>query len=223
MTHRLVKLIRGALLPTTLPQAERSLYGGWENKTELTGAWLTQIIHIVRCSLVHWLCAIFTWFYTCILHFEAFLSLSLWPSSFRGCHEALSALEIPNDLLQVIQDLLLDLRVHCLMMTLLHTTEGEAGLKSRKSNGGKQSLNTNMFWTEFRSWLNVLGLLGQSFCLLIADRRMWIKQWLDVVNEIAMLIGWMTCHLTHLDINNATQLIAMVYYFNFGLCCCLLF
>ncbi|XP_070817156.1 exocyst complex component 2 isoform X2 [Chaetodon trifascialis] len=88
MTHRLVKLVRGALLPATLPQAEQSLYGGWENKTELTGAWLTQIIHTVR-----------------------------------ACHEALSALEIPNDLLQVIQDLLLDLRVHCLMVTLLHTTE----------------------------------------------------------------------------------------------------
>lgn len=88
MTHRLVKLIRGALLPATLPQAELSLYGGWENKTELTGAWLTQIIHTVR-----------------------------------GCHEALSALEIPNDLLQVIQDLLLELRVHCLMLTLLHTSD----------------------------------------------------------------------------------------------------
>lgn len=50
MTHRLVKLIRGALLPTTLPQAELSLYGGWENKTDLTGVWLTQIIHIVRYS-----------------------------------------------------------------------------------------------------------------------------------------------------------------------------
>uniref|UniRef100_A0A3P8TGJ0 Exocyst complex component 2 n=1 Tax=Amphiprion percula TaxID=161767 RepID=A0A3P8TGJ0_AMPPE len=88
LTNRLVKLIRGALLPTTLPQGELSLYGGWENKTELTGAWLTQIIHTVR-----------------------------------GCHDALSALEIPNDLLQVIQDLLLELRVHCLMLTLLHTTE----------------------------------------------------------------------------------------------------
>uniref|UniRef100_A0A7N8YJK6 Exocyst complex component 2 n=1 Tax=Mastacembelus armatus TaxID=205130 RepID=A0A7N8YJK6_9TELE len=88
LTSRLVKLIRGALLPTTLPQGELSRYGGWENKTELSGAWLTQIIHIVR-----------------------------------GCHDALSALEIPNDLLQVIQDLLLELRVHCLMMTLLHTTE----------------------------------------------------------------------------------------------------
>uniref|UniRef100_A0A3P9IRA0 Exocyst complex component 2 n=1 Tax=Oryzias latipes TaxID=8090 RepID=A0A3P9IRA0_ORYLA len=88
LTNRLVRLIRGALLPTTLPQAELNLYGGWEGKTELKGVWLTQIIHTVR-----------------------------------GCHEALSALEIPNDLLQVISDLLLDLRVHCLMMTLLHTTE----------------------------------------------------------------------------------------------------
>uniref|UniRef100_A0A1A7Z6U8 Exocyst complex component 2 n=1 Tax=Iconisemion striatum TaxID=60296 RepID=A0A1A7Z6U8_9TELE len=88
LTNRLVKFIRGALLPTTMPPAELSLYGGWEDKTELTGAWLTQIIHIVR-----------------------------------ACHEALSTLEIPNDLLQVIQDLLFELRVHCLMMTLLHTTE----------------------------------------------------------------------------------------------------
>uniref|UniRef100_A0A3P9NYN4 Exocyst complex component 2 n=1 Tax=Poecilia reticulata TaxID=8081 RepID=A0A3P9NYN4_POERE len=88
LTNRLVKLIRGALLPTTLPQGELRVYGGWEDKTELTGAWFTQIIHTVR-----------------------------------GCHEALSTLEIPNDLLQVIQDLLLDLRVHCLMVTLLHTSE----------------------------------------------------------------------------------------------------
>ncbi|XP_068445790.1 exocyst complex component 2 [Clinocottus analis] len=88
MINRLVKLVRGALLPTTLPQGELSFYGGWENKTELTGAWLTQIIHIVR-----------------------------------ACHESLSALEIPNDLLQVIQDVLLELRVHCLMVSLLHTTE----------------------------------------------------------------------------------------------------
>ncbi|XP_029004907.1 exocyst complex component 2 isoform X2 [Betta splendens] len=88
LTNRLVRLIRGAILPTTLPQQELSFYGGWESKAELTGAWHTQIIHTVR-----------------------------------ACHEALSALEIPNDLLQVIQDLLLELRVHCLMITLLHTTE----------------------------------------------------------------------------------------------------
>lgn len=42
-------------------------------------------------------------------------------------------MEIPNDLLQVIQDLLLDLRVHCLMVTLLHTTEGERGQALVKS------------------------------------------------------------------------------------------
>lgn len=118
LTNRLVKLIRGAVLPTTLPQGELSFYGGWENKTELSGAWLTQIIHIVRFG-----------------SFERRVSCgpagrsspSLCPSS-RGCYEALSALEIPNDLLQVIQDLLLELRVHCLMMTLLHTTDGEGGV-----------------------------------------------------------------------------------------------
>uniref|UniRef100_A0A3B3ZBA2 Exocyst complex component 2 n=1 Tax=Periophthalmus magnuspinnatus TaxID=409849 RepID=A0A3B3ZBA2_9GOBI len=88
VTNRLVKLIRGALLNGTLPPHEQSLYGGWESKADLTGQWMTQIIHTVR-----------------------------------GCHEALSALEIPNDLLQVIQDLLVDLRVQCLVVTLLHTTE----------------------------------------------------------------------------------------------------
>uniref|UniRef100_A0AAQ4NVW9 Exocyst complex component 2 n=1 Tax=Gasterosteus aculeatus aculeatus TaxID=481459 RepID=A0AAQ4NVW9_GASAC len=98
MINRLVKLVRGALLPTTLPQGELSSYGGWENKTELTGAWLTQIIHIVR-----------------------------------ACHEALSTLEIPNDLLQVIQDLLLELRVHCLMVTLLHTTDDVKGLAEKEN------------------------------------------------------------------------------------------
>uniref|UniRef100_A0A672R6L8 Exocyst complex component 2 n=1 Tax=Sinocyclocheilus grahami TaxID=75366 RepID=A0A672R6L8_SINGR len=44
-------------------------------------------------------------------------------SAFILSHEALSALEIPNDLLQVIQDLLQDLRVHCLLTTLQHTEE----------------------------------------------------------------------------------------------------
>ncbi len=48
--------------------------------------------------------------------------------SLRLSHEALSALEIPNDLLQVIQDLLQDLRVHCLLTTLQHTEEGNYSL-----------------------------------------------------------------------------------------------
>uniref|UniRef100_A0A8C7I8C2 Exocyst complex component 2 n=1 Tax=Oncorhynchus kisutch TaxID=8019 RepID=A0A8C7I8C2_ONCKI len=86
VTHRLVKLVRGALLPSTLTELELRLYGGWESKTELTGPWLTQVIHTVRIIF-----------------------------------EALVALEIPNDLLQVIQDLLLELRHHCLLVTLHHT------------------------------------------------------------------------------------------------------
>ncbi|XP_077440554.1 exocyst complex component 2 [Vanacampus margaritifer] len=97
VTNRLVQLVRGALLPATLPQAQRSLYGGWENKTELAGTWLTQIIHTVR-----------------------------------ACYDALSALEIPNDLLQVIQDLLLDLKVHCLMVTLLHATNDVRSLAEKE-------------------------------------------------------------------------------------------
>ncbi|XP_066533004.1 exocyst complex component 2 [Hoplias malabaricus] len=88
VTRHLVQLVRGALLPSTLPEKQRHLYGGWDTKTILTGTWLTQVIHTVRLS-----------------------------------HEALSALEIPNDLLQVIQDLLLDLRAHCLLTTLKQTAE----------------------------------------------------------------------------------------------------
>ncbi|MCI4389499.1 hypothetical protein PGIGA_G00098770 [Pangasianodon gigas] len=88
VTRRLVQLVRGALLPSSLSENELRVYGGWNTKIPLTGAWLTQIIHTVRLS-----------------------------------HEALSALEIPNDLLQVIQDLLLDLRMHCLLITLQHTAE----------------------------------------------------------------------------------------------------
>ncbi|OCT76374.1 exocyst complex component 2 [Xenopus laevis] len=41
----------------------------------------------------------------------------------RLSHESLTALEIPNDMLQTIQDLILDLRVRCVMVTLHHTTE----------------------------------------------------------------------------------------------------
>ncbi|NXL92609.1 EXOC2 protein, partial [Alectura lathami] len=37
--------------------------------------------------------------------------------------ESLTALEIPNDTLQVIQDLILDLRVRCIIVTLQHTAE----------------------------------------------------------------------------------------------------
>uniref|UniRef100_A0A8C9PJA0 Exocyst complex component 2 n=1 Tax=Spermophilus dauricus TaxID=99837 RepID=A0A8C9PJA0_SPEDA len=41
----------------------------------------------------------------------------------RLTYESLTALEIPNDMLQTIQDLILDLRVRCVMVTLQHTAE----------------------------------------------------------------------------------------------------
>ncbi|XP_037375060.1 exocyst complex component 2 isoform X3 [Talpa occidentalis] len=41
----------------------------------------------------------------------------------RLTYESLSALEIPNDMLQTIQDLILDLRVRCVMVTLQRTAE----------------------------------------------------------------------------------------------------
>ncbi|XP_039766898.1 exocyst complex component 2-like [Ornithorhynchus anatinus] len=86
--YSLVKLIRGALLPFSLREGELRQFEGWEMKSELSGQWLTHVIHTVRLT-----------------------------------SESLTALEIPNDLLQTIQDLILDLRVHCVMITLQHTAE----------------------------------------------------------------------------------------------------
>ncbi|XP_078544151.1 exocyst complex component 2 [Lissotriton helveticus] len=84
----LVKLIRGALLPSSLVEGELRLYGGWEMKAELSGHWLTHSVQTIRL-----------------------------------CNESLTALEIPNDMLQTIQDLILDLRVRCIRVTLQHTAE----------------------------------------------------------------------------------------------------
>lgn len=78
---------------------------------------------------------------TFIHYITSLFLFSVWCFLFRGCHEALSALEIPNDLLQVIQDLLLELRVHCLMVTLLHTTEGERGLSEERDLCKKEGIN----------------------------------------------------------------------------------
>uniref|UniRef100_A0A672RUX5 Exocyst complex component 2 n=1 Tax=Sinocyclocheilus grahami TaxID=75366 RepID=A0A672RUX5_SINGR len=61
----------------------------------------------------------------CRMQKKTFQHTSAINNTHKCCldHEALSALEIPNDLLQVIQDLLQDLRVHCLLTTLQHTEE----------------------------------------------------------------------------------------------------
>lgn len=84
----LVKLVRGALLPLSIPEGGVRQYGGWEVKAELSGHWLAHVIQTLRLT-----------------------------------YESLSALEIPNDMLQTVQDLILDLRVRCVMVTLEHTAE----------------------------------------------------------------------------------------------------
>ncbi|XP_036744561.2 exocyst complex component 2 isoform X1 [Manis pentadactyla] len=86
--HCLVKLVRGALLPLSIPEGGVRQYGGWEVKSELSGQSLAHVIQTVRLT-----------------------------------YESLTALEIPNDMLQTIQDLILDLRVHCVIVTLQHTAE----------------------------------------------------------------------------------------------------
>ncbi|XP_077125894.1 exocyst complex component 2 [Ranitomeya variabilis] len=84
----LVKLIRGALLPTTLSQDDLSIYGGWGPKADLSGPWLAHVVQTVRHT-----------------------------------YESLTALEIPNDILQSIQDLILELRETCVKVTLQYTAE----------------------------------------------------------------------------------------------------
>lgn len=44
----LVKLIRGALLPLSIREAEARQYGGWELKAELSGQWLAHVIQTLR-------------------------------------------------------------------------------------------------------------------------------------------------------------------------------
>ncbi|KAM5267935.1 exocyst complex component 2 isoform 2-T2 [Hipposideros larvatus] len=86
--HCLVKLVRGALLPLSIPEGGVRQYGGWEVKSELSGQWLIHVIQTMRLT-----------------------------------YESLTALEIPNDMLQTIQDLILDLRVRCVMVTLQNAAE----------------------------------------------------------------------------------------------------
>ncbi|GCB73898.1 hypothetical protein scyTo_0002980 [Scyliorhinus torazame] len=107
--NSLVKLIRGALLPSSLVEVELKQYGGWETKMELSGQWLTHIIHTMRLN-----------------------------------YESLTILEIPNDLLQAIQELILDLRVHCLVITLQQTADDVKRLAEKEDwivdNEGTTSL-----------------------------------------------------------------------------------
>uniref|UniRef100_A0A8C7HJV1 Exocyst complex component 2 n=1 Tax=Oncorhynchus kisutch TaxID=8019 RepID=A0A8C7HJV1_ONCKI len=136
VTHRLVKLVRGALLPSTLTELELRLYGGWENKTELTGPWLTQVIHIVRIIF-----------------------------------EALVALEIPNDLLQVIQDLLLELRHHCLLVTLHHTVF--INCLEQLSTKTDRDIDTSRMSVDLAS-PNLFSGIQEDFCPTLEQRLLII-------------------------------------------------
>ncbi|XP_062473757.1 exocyst complex component 2 isoform X2 [Pezoporus occidentalis] len=64
----------------------------------------------------------------------------------RLSYESLTALEIPNDMLQIIQDLILDLRVRCVIVTLQHTAEDIKRLAEKEDwvvdNEGLTSLPT---------------------------------------------------------------------------------
>ncbi|XP_004466922.1 exocyst complex component 2 [Dasypus novemcinctus] len=86
--HSLVKLIRGALLPLSIREAEARQYGGWGVRADLPGEWLAHVVQTGRLT-----------------------------------YESLTALEIPNDVLQTTQDLILDLRERCVMVTLQRTVE----------------------------------------------------------------------------------------------------
>uniref|UniRef100_A0A8C3W104 Exocyst complex component 2 n=1 Tax=Catagonus wagneri TaxID=51154 RepID=A0A8C3W104_9CETA len=88
VTHCLVRLIRGALLPPSAAEGGARPRAGREATAELSGQWLAHVIQTLRLT-----------------------------------YESLTALEIPSDLLQTIQDLVLDLRGRCVAVTLQHTAE----------------------------------------------------------------------------------------------------
>lgn len=124
----LVKLVRGALLPLSIPEGGLRQYGGWEVKAELSGQWLAHVIQTLRLT-----------------------------------YESLSALEIPNDMLQTVQDLILDLRVRCVMVTLEHTAEEVKRLAEKEDwivdNEGLTSLPYQFEQCIIRSLQSLKGVL----------------------------------------------------------------
>ncbi|KAM4705416.1 exocyst complex component 2 [Rhinophrynus dorsalis] len=81
----------------------------------------------------------------------------------RHSYESLSALEIPNDMLQTIQDLILDLRVRCVMVTLQHTTEEVKRLADKEDwvidNEGLTSLPSQFEQCVFQSLQSLKSVL----------------------------------------------------------------
>ncbi|KAM9308773.1 exocyst complex component 2 [Gastrophryne carolinensis] len=81
----------------------------------------------------------------------------------RVAYESLTALEIPNDVLQSIQDLILDLRVRCVMVTLQHTAEEVKRLADKEDwvvdNEGLTSLPSQFEHCVIQSLQSLKGVL----------------------------------------------------------------
>ncbi|XP_044280448.1 exocyst complex component 2 isoform X3 [Varanus komodoensis] len=81
----------------------------------------------------------------------------------RLSYESLTALEIPNDMLQIIQDLIFDLRVRCIMITLQHTAEDVKRLAEKEDwivdNEGLTSLPSQFEQRVMRSVQSLKSVL----------------------------------------------------------------
>uniref|UniRef100_A0A8D0HNH9 Exocyst complex component 2 n=1 Tax=Sphenodon punctatus TaxID=8508 RepID=A0A8D0HNH9_SPHPU len=81
----------------------------------------------------------------------------------RLSYESLAALEIPNDMLQIIQDLILDLRVRCIMVTLQHAAEDIKRLAEKEDwivdNEGLTSLPSQFELCIVHSLQSLKGVL----------------------------------------------------------------
>ncbi|KAG8442453.1 hypothetical protein GDO86_011297 [Hymenochirus boettgeri] len=81
----------------------------------------------------------------------------------RLTNESFTALEIPNDMLQTIQDLILDLRLCCVIVTLQHTTEEVKRLADKEDwvvdNEGLTSLPSQFEQCVIQSLQSLKGVL----------------------------------------------------------------
>ncbi|KAB0354715.1 hypothetical protein FD755_022174 [Muntiacus reevesi] len=88
----------------------------------------------------------------------------------RLTYESLAALEIPSDLLQTIQDLVLDLRVRCVVVTLQHTAEDIKRLAEKEDwvvdSDGLTSLSCHLSRWDFEALQSPLdSKAGSVSCL----------------------------------------------------------
>ncbi|KAJ7418074.1 Exocyst complex component 2 [Pitangus sulphuratus] len=92
----------------------------------------------------------------------------------RLSSESLTALEIPNDMLQIIQDLILDLRVRCIIVTLQHTAEDivMAVDSSEFCNISQELLEYFIFLPEIEVFS--FGLINREDIKRLAEKEDWV-------------------------------------------------